>query len=148
MKCNKLKSITAYKLTTNTEDSDVYIHNDEFGCGGDAVQVYLKSEADKCIESLRTDYKDACGKLLFQSEVDEAIAELKDVIRKHEEKNKWRSPIDEKPERGQLVLVAFSERQKMHYFPIDVVRWDSSYDLGEYEVNAWMPLPQPPKEVE
>ena len=75
-------------------------------------------------------------------------AELKDVIRKHEEKNKWRSPIDEKPERGQLVLVAFSERQKMHYFPIDVVRWDSSYDLGEYEVNAWMPLPQPPKEVE
>lgn len=63
MKCNKLKSITAYKLTTNTEDSDVYIHNDEFGCGGDAVQVYLKSEADKCIESLRTDYKDACGKL-------------------------------------------------------------------------------------
>ena len=63
MKCDKLKSITAYKLTTNTEDSDVYIHNDEFECGGDAVQVYIKSEADKCIESLRTDYKDACGKL-------------------------------------------------------------------------------------
>ena len=63
MKCNKLKSITAYKLTTNTEDSDVYIHNDEFECGGDAVQAYIKSEADKCIESLRTDYKDACGKL-------------------------------------------------------------------------------------
>lgn len=39
-------------------------------------------------------------------------------------------------------------RQKAHYFPIDVVCWDSSYDLGEYEVNAWMPLPQPPKEVE
>lgn len=39
MKCNKLKSITAYKLTTNTEDSDVYIHNDEFGCGGDALFV-------------------------------------------------------------------------------------------------------------
>lgn len=124
MKCDKLVSTTAYKLTTNTEDSDVYIHNNEFGCGGDAVQVYIKED------------------------VDEAIAELKDVIRKHEEKNKWRSPIDEKPERGQLVLVAFSERQKMHYFPIDVVRWDSSYDLGEYEVNAWMPLPQPPKEVE
>ena len=63
MKCDKLKSITAYKLTTNTEDSDVYIHNDEFECGGDAVQVYIKSEADKCIESLRTDYKDACWKL-------------------------------------------------------------------------------------
>lgn len=63
MKCNKLKSITTYKLTTNTEDSDVYIHNDEFGCGGDAVQVYLKSEADKCIESIRNDYKDPCGNL-------------------------------------------------------------------------------------
>lgn len=123
MKCDKLESTTAYKLTTNTEDSDVYIHNNEFGCGGDAVQVYIKED------------------------VDEAIAELKDVIRKHEEKNKWRSPIDEKPERGQLVLVAFSERYKMHYFPIDVVRWDSSYDLGEYEVNAWIPLPQPLKKV-
>lgn len=63
MKCNKLKSITEYKLTTNTEDSDVYIHNDEFGCGGDAVQVYLKSEADKCIESIRNDYKDPCWNL-------------------------------------------------------------------------------------
>ena len=63
MNGNKLKSTTAYKLTTNTEDSDVYIHNDEFGFGGDAVQVYLKSEADKCIESLRNDYKDPCGEL-------------------------------------------------------------------------------------
>ena len=84
----------------------------------------------------------------IKEDVDEAIAELKDVIRKHEAKNKWRSPIDEKPECGQIVLVAFSERYEMHYFPIDVVRWNSSHDLGEYEVNAWMPLPQPPKEVE
>ena len=69
MKCNKLKSTTAYKLTTNTEDSDVYIHNDEFGCGGDAVQVYIKED------------------------VDEAIAELKDVIRKHEAKKKKQEAI-------------------------------------------------------
>lgn len=59
MKCDKLESTTAYKLTTNTEDSDVYIHNDEFGCGGDAVQVYIKSEADKFIESLRTGFQHA-----------------------------------------------------------------------------------------
>lgn len=62
MEPKKLESTTAYKLTTNTEDSDVYIHNDEFGCGGDEVQVYLKSEADKYIESLyhrlqRANYK-------------------------------------------------------------------------------------------
>ena len=48
----------------------------------------------------------------IKEDVDEAIAELKDVIRKHEAKNKWRSPIDEKPECGKLVLVAFSERYK------------------------------------
>ena len=32
----------------------------------------------------------------IKEDVDEAIAELKDVIRKHEAKNKWRSPIDER----------------------------------------------------
>ena len=63
MEPKKLESTTAYKLTTNTEDSDVYIHNDKFGCGGDEVQVYLKSEADEFIESLKTYYKDAHGKL-------------------------------------------------------------------------------------
>ena len=47
---SELKAINAYRLTTNTEDSDVYIHNDEFGCGGDLVECYLKSEADKVIE--------------------------------------------------------------------------------------------------
>ena len=57
MKCNKLKSITAYKLTTNTEDSDVYIHNDEFECGGDAVQVYIESEADNLIAELEEKHK-------------------------------------------------------------------------------------------
>ena len=101
----------------------------------------------KCDKLEPKEFPDGVTKYYFQSEVDEAIAELKDVIRKHEEKNEWRLPIDEKPECWQLVLVAFSERYEMHYFPIDVVRWNSSHELGEYEVNAWMPLPQPPKEA-
>lgn len=50
---SELKAINAYQLTTNTEDSDVYIHNDEFGCGGDLVECYLKSEADKVIAELK-----------------------------------------------------------------------------------------------
>ena len=50
---SELKAINAYRLTTNTEDSDVYIHNDEFGCGGDLVECYLKSEADKVIAELK-----------------------------------------------------------------------------------------------
>ena len=45
----ELKAINAYRLTTNTEDCDVYIHNEEFECGGDLVECYLKSEADKVI---------------------------------------------------------------------------------------------------
>jgi len=49
---SELKAINAYRLTLNTEDSDVYIHNDEFGCGGDLVECYLKSEADKVIAEL------------------------------------------------------------------------------------------------
>jgi hypothetical protein len=60
---SKLKAINAYQLTTNTEDSDVYIHNDEFGCGGDLVECYLKSEADKVIAELKADYKEACDRL-------------------------------------------------------------------------------------
>jgi hypothetical protein len=50
---SELKAINAYQLTTNTEDSDVYIRNDEFGCGGDLVECYLKSEADKVIAELK-----------------------------------------------------------------------------------------------
>lgn len=45
----ELKAINAYRMTTNTEDSDVYIHNNEFGCGGDLVECYLRPEADKVI---------------------------------------------------------------------------------------------------
>ena len=107
------------------------------------LKVYKMVDKYYCDDSFCVEPSD----VYLKSEVDEAIAELKDVIRKHEAKNKWRSPIDEKPECGQLVLVAFSERYKMHYFPIDVVRWNSSYELGEYEVNAWMPLPQPTKKA-
>ena len=52
MKCDKLK---VYKMIDEDycDDSFCVMPSD----------VYLKSEADKCIESLRTDYKDACGKL-------------------------------------------------------------------------------------
>jgi hypothetical protein len=53
MKCDELKAINAYQLTTNTEDCDVYIHNDEFGCGGDLVECYLKSEVDAAIAELK-----------------------------------------------------------------------------------------------
>lgn len=48
----ELKAINAYQLTTNTEDSDVYIHNDEFGCGGDLVECYLKADTDQVIADL------------------------------------------------------------------------------------------------
>lgn len=52
MRREGLKAITAYRLTTNTEDSDVRIYNDEFECGGDAVEVYPRAEADEYINSL------------------------------------------------------------------------------------------------
>jgi hypothetical protein len=53
LKCDELKAINAYQLITNTEDSDVYIHNDEFGCGGNLVECYLKSEVDAAIAELK-----------------------------------------------------------------------------------------------
>ena len=52
MKDNKLK---VYKMV------DEYYCDDSFCIL--PSDVYIKSEADECIESLRTDYKDACGKL-------------------------------------------------------------------------------------
>lgn len=52
MKCNKLK---VYKMV------DEYYCDDSFCI--EPSDVYIKSEADECIESLITDYKDACGKL-------------------------------------------------------------------------------------
>lgn len=80
------------------------------------------------------------GKLYYlKSEADAVIAELK-------EERRWRKFPDEKPELGDIVLVNFAERNKGHYYPMDVVRWDSSYELGEYEVTHWMPLPSAPKE--
>lgn len=68
---SELKTINAYQLTTNTEDSDVYIHNDEFDCGGDLIECYLKSEADKVI-----------------AEKEAEIEKLDDCIRDYSEKTK------------------------------------------------------------
>ena len=55
---------------------------------------------------------------------------------------RWRNFSEEKPRNGDLILAFFSERTKGHYFPMDVVRWDSSYEYGEIEVTHWMPLPK------
>ena len=77
----------------------------------------------------------------LKSEADKVIAEL-------EEERRWRKFPDEKPELGDIVLVKFSERTKGHYYPIDIVRWDSSYELGEIEVSHWMQRPSAPKEGE
>lgn len=60
---------------------------------------------------------------------------------------RWRKCSEEKPKQGDLVLVCFAERYKAHYFPMDVVHWDSSYELSEYEVTHWMQLPSAPKEA-
>lgn len=76
----------------------------------------------------------------------DSVVRLKERIAELEEERRWRKFPDEKPELGDVVLVRFTERTKGHYFPIDVVRWDSSYELGEIEVSHWMPLPSAPKE--
>lgn len=60
---------------------------------------------------------------------------------------RWRKVCEEKPRNGDLILALLSERTKGHYFPMDVVRWDSSYELGEIEVTHWMPLPNPPEDI-
>lgn len=75
----------------------------------------------------------------LKSAADKVIAELK-------EERRWRKCSDEKPDLGDIVLVKLSERVKGHYFPMDVVRWDSTFELGEIEVSHWMPLPSAPKE--
>lgn len=77
---------------------------------------------------------------------DDELSRLKARIAELKEERRWRKFSDEKPELGDVVLVRFTERTKGHYFPIDVVRWDSSYELGEIEVSHWMPLPSTPKE--
>jgi len=75
---SELKAINAYQLTTNTEGSDVFIHNDEFGCGGDLVECYLKSEADKVIAELKADYQEACNRLQTANLIkDEQLAETR-----------------------------------------------------------------------
>ena len=74
------------------------------------------------------------------------IAKMNGYIHNLEEERRWRKFSEEKPELGDVVLVKISERVKGHYFPMDVVRWDSSYELGEIEVSHWMPMPSTPKE--
>jgi hypothetical protein len=74
------------------------------------------------------------------------IAELEALNHDLEEERRWRKCSDEMPKLGDVVLVKFSERTKGHYYPMDVVRWDSTYELGEIEVSHWMPLPSAPKE--
>lgn len=76
----------------------------------------------------------------------DGVVRLKERIAELEEERRWRKLPDEKPELGDVVFVKFTERTKGHYYPIDVVRWDSSYELGEIEVSHWMPLPSAPKE--
>ena len=79
----------------------------------------------------------------------EEYREIKDhYFHQLEEERRWRKFSKKKPELGDIVLVKLSERVKGHYFPMDVVRWDSSYELGEIEVSHWMPLPLAPKEDE
>ena len=60
---------------------------------------------------------------------------------------RWLKVCEEKPRNGDLILALFSERTKGHYFPMDVVRWDSTYEYGEIEVTHWMPLPNPPEDI-
>lgn len=75
---SELKAINAYRLTTNTEDSDVYIHNDEFGCGGDLVECYLKSEADKVIAELQNQVHDyAQGLYVIQARAENEASHYK-----------------------------------------------------------------------
>jgi hypothetical protein len=84
---SELNAINAYQLTINIEDSEVYIHNDEFGCGGSLVECYLKSEADKVIAELKSDIADLRDdKKLTDAILDERNAEnkrLKEVLKRH-----------------------------------------------------------------
>lgn len=88
---SELKAINAYQLTTNTEDSDVYIHNDEFGCGGDLVECYLKSEADKVIADLEESHKMEVEQLLILNrEQANAANRLRDSMEQTIRNNKYK----------------------------------------------------------
>jgi len=68
-------------------------------------------------------------------EVDRYVASLKVEI------PRWRDVYKEPPKEGDLVIVRFAERYTGHYFPVDIVRWNSSYVLGEIKASGWMPVP-------
>lgn len=70
------------------------------------------------------------------AEADRYIAGLKNQI------PRWRDVYEEPPEEGDLVIVRFEERHPGNYFPKDIVRWNSSYILGEIKVTGWMPVPE------
>lgn len=50
---SELKAINAYQLTINAEEAEVYIHNNEFGCGGVIVECYINDDVDKVIAELK-----------------------------------------------------------------------------------------------
>lgn len=109
---------------------------------------YSKAEADKVIEAkdkeiaeLKEQYKDMNVTHTVH------IAKMNVLIEELEEAQHWRKFSEEKPELGEVVLVKFTERTKGHYYPIDVVRWDSTYELGEIEVSHWMPCPKEPEDT-
>lgn len=83
---------------------------------------------------------------LYRQVTEDDYRRLKAENEELKEKTRWRKVSDDKPELGDIILVKLSERVNGHYFPMDVVRWDSSCELGEIEVSHWMPLPEPPEE--
>lgn len=114
-----------------------------------AVAVHMENaklkaklaEKDQEIAKLKEQYKDMDVTHTVH------IAKMNALIEELEEAQHWRKFSEEKPELGEVVLVKFTERAKGHYYPIDVVRWDSTYELGEIEVSHWMPRPKEPEDT-
>ena len=166
---SELKAINAYRLTTNTEDSDVYIHNDEFGCGGDLVECYLKSEADKVIaklenenerlkkqssctfsddclrvRQLRADYKEACGRLQTANLIkDEQLAATRHSNYKRclamAERCKFRMYY--------LSTVVDYESSKLFPNPTAIKRYTKKESRMDYWKNRWLELAEKFKET-
>lgn len=166
---SELKAINAYQLTTNTEDSDVYIHNNEFGCGGDLVECYLKSDVDKLIAELKDKcqmhdfFWEGCGfdKLGFKNAIN--VRDYCDKLKKENESLKaeneslkhevatldtdiammkrWRKCSEELPHCTGIYLVCIAG----HARTIDV--FNSVRKLWRnFNPTHWMPLPDRPQE--
>lgn len=134
---SELKAINAYRLTLNTEDCDVYIHNDDFGCGGDLIECYIKSEADKVIAELRSK-NEGLLYALADAETDLAMA------------TKWRKCSEELPEVNQNVLVAdaFGLEDSVTIARYTKEGWDllSGILVEKDWFKYWMPLPKAPED--